>query len=174
MLIYPIGRMNSMCQNNNTISDKKLNSVTKNNVSFGAYWLNGCEYLDKSDWAGMEKLGKILSEQIYPKRRIPKDGVWGVIGSKLNNMIASAKINPEKLTDYKIRIVHIHNRQKGKNGLNKYMGMDRVLRRTFTQNNGQITYCQDQYPNGKLVTDIIRRNPRGETISNNHWVEMIG
>ena len=102
------------------------------------------------------------------KRRVPKDGVWGVIGSKLDNMIKKGEIDAEKLTDYKRRKVNINYGRWPDN-----TDFDRILRRTFTQDNGQIKYWQDLYPNGKLVTNIIKRKPNGELISDTKWTEYI-
>ena len=168
------GCINSMCQNNNTISNYKSKPMTNNNVSFGRSISYYTALMDAEHSKGCiessKAVLKYLSEKILPKRRVPKDGVWGVVGSKLNNMITSGEINPEKLTDYKIRKVHIEVPYEGKN----YSHLERVLRRTFTQDNGQIKYYQDLYPNGKLETTIVKRNPTGELISDNSWIEMAG
>ena len=173
MLINSIGCINSMYQNNNTISNYKSKPMTNNNVSFGRSISYYTALMDAEHSKGCIESSKAalkyLSEKILPKRRVPKDGVWGVVGSKLNNMITSGEINPEKLTDYKIRKVHIEVPYEGKN----YSHLERVLRRTFTQDNGQIKYYQDLYPNGKLETDVIKRTPSGKLISHDNWVEMI-
>ena len=140
MLINSIGCINSMCQNNNTISNYKSKPMTNNNVSFGRSISYYTALMDAEHSKGCiessKAVLKYLSEKIMPKRRVPKDGVWGVVGSKLNNMITSGEINPEKLTDYKIRKVHIEVPYEGKN----YSHLERVLRRTFTKSNIIKTY----------------------------------
>ena len=180
------GCIYSMCQKNNQTNlyqRERSNLLTNKmsftgsgeglNISFGRSISYYTALMDAEHSKGCIESSKAalkyLSEKIMPKRRVPKDGVWGVIGSKLNNMITSGEINPEKLTDYKIRKVHIEVPYEGKN----YSHLERVLRRTFTQDNGQIKYYQDLYPNGKLETDIIKRTPSGELISHDNWVEMI-
>ena len=111
MLINSIGCINSMFQYNNTISNYKSKPMTNNKVSFGRSISYYTALMDAEHSKGCIESSKAalkyLSEKILPKRRVPKDGVWGVVGSKLNNMITSGEINPEKLTDYKIRKVHI-------------------------------------------------------------------
>ena len=168
------GCINSISQNNNTISNHKSKQMTNNNVSFGRSISYYTALMDAEHSKGCIESSKAalkyLSEKILPKRRVPKDGVWGVVGSKLNNMITAGEINPEKLTDYKIRKVHVEVPYEGKN----YSHLERVLRRTFTQDNGQIKYYQDLYPNGKLETTIVKRNPTGELISDDSWIEMAG
>ncbi len=183
------GCINSMCPNNNQTNlyqRERSNLLTNkmsftgsgeglaSNVSFGRSISYYTALMDAEHSKGCiessKAVLKYLSEKILPKRRVPKDGVWGVVGSKLNNMITSGEINPEKLTDYKIRKVHIEVPYEGKN----YSHLERVLRRTFTQDNGQIKYYQDLYPNGKLETTIVKRNPTGELISDNSWIEMAG
>jgi len=102
------------------------------------------------------------------KYRAPKDGVWGIIGSKLNKMIESGEIDAKKLTDYKKRKVNINYGRWPDN-----TEFDRIIRKTFTQDNGQIKYSQDLYPNGKLVTNIVKRKPNGELASCKKWIEYI-
>ena len=93
------------------------------------------------------------------KRRVPKDGVWAI--GTLRNMI-----DPDKLTDYKKRMVNMQNWLK-------QGSLERVLRRTFTQDNGKVKYTQDRYSDGKLITRIIKRKPNGELISCKKWTEYI-
>ena len=183
------GCINSISQNNNqtNLYQRERSHLLTNkmsltgsgeglasNVSFGRSISYYTALMDAEHSKGCiessKAVLKYLSEKIMPKRRVPKDGVWGVVGSKLNNMIAGGEINPEKLTDYKIRKVHIEVPYEGKN----YSHLERVLRRTFTQDNGQIKYYQDLYPNGKLETTIVKRNPTGELISDDSWIEMAG
>ena len=170
MLINSIGYTNSV-YSQNIIQNYKLKPVAKN-VSFG--WGSICNMLailDSQHAGACERAGKAVlnySKNIQ-RLRMPKDGFWCVVGSKLNNMIANDEINPKKLTDYKIRKVHVEVPYEGK----IYSHLERVVRRTFTQDNGQIKYYQDLYPSGSLETTIVKRNPTGELISHDNWVEMI-
>ena len=171
MQINSIGYTNSVYRQNTTPNYKSKPAAK--NVSFGMFSIgNTLAMLDKqhSDACRWAEMAKLHYKKIIPQRKVPKDGIWGVVGSKLNNMIISGEINSEKLTGYKIRHVYVNVPYKDK----PYTHRTKVIRRTFTQDDGQIKYYQDLYPNGRLETEIVKRTPNGELISHDCWTEMIG
>lgn len=158
---------NSMRKDNSSISNSKISMVKNNNMAFGAYFSHGIQVWEKADYADLEKLGqfftKLSSGVLDPKRKVPKDGVWAI--GKLKEMI-----NPDRLIDYKKRHVHVKEIVGGENSPVKEI-LNRVTRITFYDKLKQTYYKQDLYSDGKLSTEIIKRNSEGKIIDLKKWVE---
>ena len=158
---------NLMHKDNSSISNSKNSMVKNNNMAFGAYFSHGIQVWENADYADLEKLGqfftKLSSGVLDPKRKVPKDGVWAI--GKLEYMI-----NPDRLIDYKKRHVHVKEIVGGENSPVKEI-LNRVTRITFYDKLKQTYYKQDLYSDGKLSTEIIKRNSEGKIIDLKKWVE---